>query len=93
MFPMITDTDIKRLRLELRKDLATKKELKSEIDRSNGYSDKLFLNLHKAIKTLSNELIEFKQEMREFKEQTNKTLDWLVGAFKKFDEEHTILSA
>jgi predicted nucleic acid-binding Zn-ribbon protein len=90
---MITDTDIKKLRDELRKDFATKKELKGEIDRANEYTDKLFLNLYEAIKTLSNELTEFKNEMKEFKEQTNKNLDWLVGAFKKFDEEHTILSA
>ncbi len=103
---MITDTDIKKLRFELRKDFATKKELKGEIDRANEYTDKLFLNLYEAIKALSNELVEFKNEIREFKKdmmnfknemvkfrnQTYKTLDWLVGAFKKFDEEHTILS-
>ena len=28
----------------------------------------------------------------EFKDQVLKTLDWLVGAFKKFDEEHTVLT-
>lgn len=28
----------------------------------------------------------------EFKESVLKSLDWLVGAFKKFDEEHTVLT-
>lgn len=28
----------------------------------------------------------------EFKDRVLTTLDWLVGAFKKFDEEHTVLT-
>lgn len=33
---------------------------------------------------------QFKNEFIEFKNYVTKTLDWLVGAFKKFDEEYTI---
>jgi len=79
---MITDADI----VKLKKVFVTKQELKREIDRANNYTEKLFMSLSK-------DLLDFKKEMVEFKERTSKTLDWLVGAFKKFDEEHTILYA
>ena len=82
MFPVITDSDI----IKLKKVFVTKQELKLEIDRVIKYVDYKTDRLEKAILTLS-------KELAEFKEHTNKTLDWLVGAFKKFDEEHTILSA
>ncbi len=79
---MITDRDI----VKLKKVFVTKHELKLEIDRANNYTEKLFMSLSK-------DLLEFKKEMLAFRESTNKTLDWLVGAFKKFDEEHSILTA
>src|SRR3990167_1977497 len=79
---MITDADIKKLK----KIFATKIELKEEIEKSNLYTERLFM-------ALSKDLSDFKNEMREFRDRTNKTLDWLVGAFKKFDEEHSILTA
>ena len=79
---MITDTDI----VKLKKVFVTKQELKLEIDRANSYTEKLFMSLSK-------DLLEFKKEMVDFRNRTDKALDWLVGAFKKFDEEHIILSA
>lgn len=53
-------------------------------------SDHNYLNYK--IDTLANELKEFKNEFIEFRNYVTKTLDWLVGAFKKFDEEHTVFS-
>lgn len=79
---MLTDADITKLK----KIFVTKEELKLEIDRANNYTEKLFM-------ALSKDLSDFKNEMREFRDSTAKTLDWLVGAFKKFDEEHSILTA
>mgnify|MGYP001619617854 CR=1 FL=1 len=78
---MLTDADITKLK----KVFVTKKEFREEIDKSNKYTEKLFLSLVQSVDNLS-------KELSEFKERTNKTLDWLVGAFKKFDEEHTILT-
>lgn len=99
---MISNADI----IKLKKVFVTKQEFREEIDRSNKYTEKLFLTLVKSIDNLSKELSEFKREMAEFKnemmdfknemmdfrESTNNNLDWLVGAFKKFDEEHTVLT-
>ena len=34
---------------------------------------------------------EMRKDYYEFKDSVLKSLDWLVGAFKKFNEEHTIL--
>jgi len=82
---MITDKDIDKLK----KVFATKSELKALSDSV----DKRFIAVLDVIDDLRKELRDFKNEMREFKVQTAKTLDWLVGAFKKFDEEHSILTA
>ncbi len=79
---MLTDLDI----VKLKKVFVTKQELKETENRLIKYIDYKTDRLESAILALS-------KEFSEFKEQTNKTLDWLVGAFKKFDEEHTILSA
>ena len=82
---MLTDSDIKKLE----KVFVTKKEF-------NNFKigvNKRFEILESSVLQLSKELSDFKNEMRDFRDQTYKTLDWLVGAFKKFDAEHTILSA
>ncbi len=79
---MITDADI----VKLKKIFVTKQELKETEKRLIKYIDYKTDRLEKAILVLS-------KEFSEFREQTYKTLDWLVGAFKKFDEGHTILSA
>lgn len=79
---MITNTDINKLK----KVFITKRELKESENRLIKYID---------FKTdrLENSILSLSKELTEFKEQTARTLDWLVGAFKKFDEEHMILSS
>ncbi|KKQ01975.1 MAG: hypothetical protein US11_C0002G0034 [Candidatus Roizmanbacteria bacterium GW2011_GWA2_36_23] len=49
-----------------------------------------FLNFR--FNSLQDELKSFKREFIDFKDRVLTNLDWLVGAFKKFDEEHTILT-
>ena len=104
---MISDKDIQKKITDLKMLFVSRKEyedFKKEFYKMRKNHDKdhmflnnsvdfRFLNVIESIQLLSKELREFKKEMREFREQTNKTLDWLVGAFKKFDEEHTVLTA
>jgi DNA-binding ferritin-like protein len=54
--------------------------------------DKKFDTMQKYIDIKVNPLEKELEVNRDFREQVLKTLDWLVGAFKKFDEEHTLLS-
>ena len=96
---MIADVDIKKLEkgiedsnnyteklfLSLNDSL---KEVKTEIYEFT----KDVAVFKKEMMDFKNEMTDFKNEMGKFRDQTYKTLDWLVGAFKKFDEEHTILS-
>lgn len=49
-----------------------------------------FLNFR--INTLQEDLENFKKQFNDFKDKVLTNLDWLVGAFKKFDEEHTVMS-
>ena len=86
---MITDADITKLK----KVFVTKLELKSEIDRANNYTEKLFLALTESINELKKDLSDFRKEMANYKDHTNKTIDFLFGSYKKFDEEHSILTA
>lgn len=72
-------TDIKQREGE--DQLATKKELKS----TENYLDY-------KIETARKESEQFIKEFHDFKDSVLKSLDWLVGAFKKFDEEHTVAS-
>ena|SRR3989338_8610643 len=44
------------------------------------------------VSSLEDKFKEFQKEFSDFKDRVLTNLDWLVGAFKKFDEEHTILS-
>lgn len=89
---MITDTDVKKLEKKfvtkkyLNEKLdATEKGLKKEIRSSENYLDY-------KIETTKKESEEFKREFRNFKDSVLKSLDWLVGAFTKFEAEHTILT-
>jgi len=77
---MITDSDIKKLK----KVFVTKEELKSEIKSTENY-------LNYKIEAARKESQEFIREFHKFKDSTLKTLDWLVGAFKKFEEEYTVI--
>lgn len=74
---MLTNTDIKKLKTIF----ATKEELKT--------TERYLTHKFDALEIRVNE---FYNEFKEFKDSVLKTLDWLVGAFKKFDEEHAILS-
>jgi len=88
---MITDTDVKKLEKKfvtkkyLNEKLgATEKGLKKEIRSSENY-------LNYKIDTLEKKVDDFKAEFTGFKDSVLKSLDWLVGAFTKFEEEHIIL--
>lgn len=82
---MITDKDVKKLE----KTFATKKDLKDSESRLNKRIDRLSEDIDYKLEPL----FEFKEEMANFKDSVLKSLDWLVGAFKKFEEEHTVLTA
>ena len=85
---MITDADIKKLKTIF----ATKKDLeKTELLLKRDFkSTENYLNYK--IDSLEKKVDEFKEEFVEFKDSVLKSLDWLVGAFKKFNDEHTILA-
>lgn len=44
------------------------------------------------VDSIEKEIKIFRQEFIDFKDKVYTNLDWLVGAFKKFDEEHSILT-
>ena len=73
---------------KIKKKLGNYLVIKENLENLKGTTN--FLSFR--IDSLENELKEFKNEFMKFKDQVLKTLDWLVGAFKKFDEEHTILT-
>lgn len=81
---MITDADVKKLKTVF----ATKADLKKLELNLKGTEN--FLNYK--INTLEKKVDFFKEEFKEFKDSVLKSLDWLVGAFTKFNEEHTVLS-
>ena len=74
---MITDADVKKLKTIF----STKEDLKG----TENY-------LNYKIDTLEKKVDDFKVEFTGFKDSVLKSLDWLVGAFKKFEEEHTVLT-
>lgn len=94
---MITDADVKKLEKTfitingLKKELnlfATKKDLVETENKLNKRIDRL----SKEIDFKLEPLMEFKEEFSGFKSSVLKTLDWLVGAFTKFNEDHTVLT-
>jgi len=72
---MITDQDVTKLE----KIFVTKEELKTSIDRVINYIDYRLEPLE-----------EFKLDFKEFKEQVLKSLNFLVGAYKRLDEERVV---
>ena len=74
---MITDADVKKLE----KTFATKEYVDKRFDR-------LFLYLDNRFEPLE----EMKKDFDKFKDKVFISLDWLINAFKKFDDEHTVLS-
>jgi len=94
---MITDADVSKLE----KTFVTKNGLEKELGRFATKKDleETEIKLNKRIDRLSKEidfklepLMEFKEEFSGFKSSVLKSLDWLVGAFKKFDEEYLTLT-
>lgn len=87
---MITDADVKKLE----KTFVTKGELKRELARFSTKNDlkstENYLNYK--IDSLEKKVDEFKEEFVGFKDSVLKSLDWLVGAFKRFEEEHLVLT-
>ncbi|MFA5770193.1 MAG: hypothetical protein WC894_01700 [Patescibacteria group bacterium] len=81
---MITDADVKKLKTIF----ATKKDLEGlrvDLKGTENY-------LNYKIDSLDKKVDKFKEEFTGFKDSVLKSLDWLVGAFTKFEEEHTILT-
>lgn len=72
-------------------DLATKQDVKMLKNDIKDLKDSDSLQNFQ-INSLVHTFKEFRKEFDDFKEEVIKNLDWLVGAFKKFDEEHTILT-
>jgi hypothetical protein len=78
--------DLKKTESGLKEDLRkTEASLREDLRKTENYLDT-------KIEMLKNELLLLKKEFGEFKNYVYDKLDWLVGAFQKFDEEHTILS-
>lgn len=77
-------------------ELVTKSYLKERMDliekRLNERMDKRIDTLMKYIDFKLEPIEEFRKEFTDFKERVLKTLDWLVGTYQKFDEEHTVSS-
>lgn len=71
---------------------ATKQDLLATEDRLDQKIDKRIDGVIKYIDYKLELVDEFKKEFVDFKDRVMKTLDWLVGAFKKFDEEHTVMA-
>lgn len=90
-------TGLSKLRKEMKNDLRKEikgvrtdmqslgKGLRQEIKGVQHYLDY-------KIEMYKKEVDEFKKEFIDFKDKVLTNLDWLVGAFKKFDEEHIVLS-
>jgi len=85
---MITDADIKRMKQVFVTKEDFKKDLKLSEIRLDGKIDRIMKYIDFKLEPIG----EFKAEFTDFKESVLKTLDWLVGAFKKFDEELTIIA-
>lgn len=85
---MITDADVKKLE----KKFATKVELKNELNKVEIRLNKRIDRLSKEIDHKLEPLMEFKEEFTSFKGSVLKTLDWLVSAFTKFNDEHSVLT-
>ncbi len=77
---MITDADVKKLE----NTFASKKDLIETELRLNKRIDRVTKYVNFELEPIN----EFKKEFTEFKENTQKSLDWLVRAFKKFEERN-----
>jgi len=96
--------DMKKQKQNLNETL-TKKYFKDYLDKklenyvTKAYLDKRIRHLDKRIDAVIEyikfelqPIKEFRKEFNDFKERVSVALDQLLAGFKKFDEEHTILS-
>ena len=65
---------------------------KSHFDKTTELMGKRFDAFQKYLEFRLDPIEQAQKDNEKFKQSVLKSLDWLVGAFKKFDEEHTILS-
>ena len=54
--------------------------------------NKRFNAIQEAIDFKLDPILKEQEENKKFRTQVMQTLDWLVGAFKKFEDEHSVLS-
>ncbi len=87
---MITDTDVKKLK----RTFVTKGDLKKGLGRfaTKEYVDKRFERLFKYLDQRFEPLDKLVNGFDEFKNKVLTNLDWLTGKYKKFEEEHTVLT-
>lgn len=87
---MITDADVKKLK----RTFVTKGDLKEGLDKfaTKEYVDKRFERLFKYLDQRFEPLDRLVNGFDEFKDKVLINLDWLTGKYKKFEEEHTVLT-
>jgi|GEM_PF-1798264 len=98
---MITDTDINKmkkifitkedLKREL-KDFVTKEDLKNAFTDSESGLNKRIDRVVDSIDYRFERFEKLEKDFRVFKDFTTRTLDWLVGSFKKFEEELIVMN-
>jgi len=85
-----TKKDLSDLRSATQKDLSNlRKEITDDL-RKEIKSTQFYLDYK--IEMYKKEIDKFKKEFIDFKDKALTNLDWLVGAFKKFEEEHMVLT-
>lgn len=82
-----TKIDLVNKKLDAKIDLVNKR-LDAKIDLVNKRIDRVIDYIDERLKPFE----EMRKEFAEFKDRVLTALDWLIGAFKKFEEEHTILT-
>ncbi|MEK7495554.1 MAG: hypothetical protein AAB788_02525 [Patescibacteria group bacterium] len=90
---MITDADVRKLEKTFvtKKDLlgfATKKDLNETESRLNTRIDRMTKYVNFELEPVD----DFKKEFKDFKDKIFDKLDWLIGKYNKFEEEHTVLT-
>jgi len=77
----------KKISIEEREKKFQEIKRRTEIKERYGvFTQKMFENLLEELR------IRIKEDIKQKLDPLNDKLDWLIGAYKKFDEEHTLLS-
>ncbi|PIP14959.1 hypothetical protein COW98_01355 [Candidatus Roizmanbacteria bacterium CG22_combo_CG10-13_8_21_14_all_35_9] len=85
---MITNEDTRKLIGKMKENFATKEDLKASETRLNKRIDRVMEYIDFKLEPLN----KFQREFTDFKDRITRTLDWLVGAFNKFDEELAVIA-